>query len=434
MKHIATKRCAIFCALFLTALTISAVPVTFQVNMGVQTNLGTFNPESHTVEVRGPNNEWGTGTTLSPDPANANIYRGTVEVTGAQGSEVQYKFVINQAGTPVWENNVGPGAAQNRAFSLPQDALTLPVVYFNNQAAPPGTVMVTFQVNMGVQTAIGNFDPAAHTAEVRGSFDNWGAGLMLAPSATDTNIYQGTATINGSAGAPYEYKFVINQAGTLVYEGNVGSGGPFGNRTFTLASGSEQTLLVVYFNNLTNNPGAGISVTFQANMARAIALGLFDPATGVIDVRGPFNNWGTPSGFVLTNSPSNPSIFMGTLSVSNAAPGSPVPHKFNMNGTWETGNDRTFTLASSAQVLPPRFFDDLADLGRLSVSATVVFDAVELTVSWTGGPMVRLQTKSSLTPGNWQDVPDTIGVGSKTFNFGAADPNARQMFFRLAGP
>jgi len=402
--------------------------------MEVQTATGNFNPAAHTVEVHGSFDDWGAGIMLMVNPTNVGIYQGTANVSGTPGAEVQYKFVINQAGTLLWENNgVGPGGAQNRAFNLPETNQVLPVVDFNNQSNPPGVVAVTFQVNMGVQAEVGSFNPATHTVEARGSFDNWGAGITLSQSQANTNIYQGMANITGSAGTTIEHKFVINQAGTLVWEGNVGPGGPSGNRTFMLAE-TNQTLPVVYFNNLTNNPGAGIAVTFQANMALQIARGLFDPATGVIDVRGPFNNWGTPSGLVLTNSPGNESIFAGTLNVSNTAPGSTVAYKFNRNGTWETGPDRTFMLASLAQTLPPRYFDDLGDLGSLSIDVAVIFDEIEVTVSWTSGPRVRLQSKSSLTTGQWQDVADTAGQSSKTFIVPFADPDAGRMFYRLAGP
>src|SRR5262245_33437498 len=150
---------------------------------------------------------------------------------------------------------------------------------------------------MAVQDEVGNFDPAAHTVEAHGSFDNWGAGITLAVNPTNASLYEGTANVTGTAGTTFEYKFVMKQAGTIVWEGNVGPGGPFGNRTFQLAEGS-QTLPVVYFNNLTNNPGAGFAVTFQADMLVQSIRGAFDPATGVVDVRGPFNNWGNPSGFV----------------------------------------------------------------------------------------------------------------------------------------
>src|SRR5688500_14831121 len=274
MKIIAGKTNLLCAALMLGwAAILSAAPVTFQVNMEVQRGLGTFDPVAHTVEVRGGFNGWAGGTTLTQSAADTNIYEVTVDVAGAPGSQVEYKFLINQAGTEVWEGNVGTAGAANRSLTLTDTAQTLPVVYFNNQSAPPGVVAVTFQVNMESQQEIGNLDPASHTVEARGAFDNWGVGITLSPTETDTNIYRGTANVTGSVGTVIEYKFVINRAGTLTYEGNVGSGGPFGNRTFTLAAPPEQVLPVVYFNNFTNNAGA-IPVTFRVNMGVQIARGL----------------------------------------------------------------------------------------------------------------------------------------------------------------
>jgi len=95
--------------------------------------------------------------------------------------------------------------------------------------------------------------------EVHGSFNNWGPGTLLAPSDSDPGIYEGAIDVFAASGSQVQYKFVINQTGSLFWEGNVGPGGPNGNRTLTLVAGSQE-LPVVYFNNLTNNPGAGISI------------------------------------------------------------------------------------------------------------------------------------------------------------------------------
>src|SRR6185503_2722471 len=181
--------------LFGSALCANAVPVTFQVNMSVQTTVGNFDPALHAIEVHGSFDGWAGGAVLSASP-EAGVYSADVEVGGAAGTAVQYKFVINQSGTQVWEvDGVGPAGAQNRSFNLENSAQTLPVVFFNNQSTPPGVVAVTFQINMGVQKSLGNFDPALHTVEVHGAFDGWGPGVSLTVSPTDVNLYQGTANI-----------------------------------------------------------------------------------------------------------------------------------------------------------------------------------------------------------------------------------------------
>jgi hypothetical protein len=416
-----------------STLAASAVPVTFQVNMEIQTTLGNFNAGAgHTVEVHGSFDNWGPGFTLSPNSSNPNLYEGTRDIAGAVGSQVQYKFVINQSGTQVWEvDGVGPGGVQNRAFNVPAAAQVLPVVYFNNQATPPGVVAVTFRVNLSVQEALGNFNPGGgHTVQAHGSFDNWGPGITLAVDPNDAAIYQGTVNITGSAGAAFEHKFVINQSGTLVWEGSVGPGGPNGNRVLTLAA-SPQVLPVVYFNNLTNNPGAGIPVTFRVNLGVQVARGLFDPVSGTVVVAGPFNTWSTTAS-PLSNSVDNPYIFTGTLRITTTSPGGSVAHKFVLNGgTWEGGDDRTFVLESPSQILPVEPFNRVPDLGPVSVSV-VAPDPFQVTVSWTAGPRIRLQ-KSTNLDGPWAEVDGSLGVSSVFFELTFEDERP-STYFRLIGP
>ena len=434
MKLFTAIRHAIEAGAFLSlVLGAAAVPVTFQVNLAVQTALGNFDPANHTVEVHGSFDGWGAGLTLAASATDAGIFEGTVDVPGDSGSEVQYKFVMNQAGTAVWEDNgVGPDGAQNRAFSVPNSAQTLPVVYFNNQAAPPGMVPVTFRVNVEIQEAIGNFDPATHTVEAHGSFDAWGPGITLSADPANANVYQGTVEITGSPGTAFEYKFVINQAGTQLWEGNVGPGGPFGNRTFILAE-SAQTLPLVYFDNLTNNPGAGVSVTFQVNLAVQTARGAFDPASGTLSVAGQFNNWNTTAS-PLTNSPSDPYLYAATINISTVAPGGSVPYKFVINGgTWEAGDNRAFILATSAQTLPVEFFDRANDLGPITLSFDAPISGQKLlTLSWTAGPLIRLQSTTNLIS-SWEDVPGTAGQGALMFDL-TFEELPGPTFFRLIGP
>jgi hypothetical protein len=417
--------------LFGSALCANAVPVTFQVNMSVQTTVGNFDPALHAIEVHGSFDGWAGGAVLSASP-EAGVYSADVEVGGAAGTAVQYKFVINQSGTQVWEvDGVGPAGAQNRSFNLENSAQTLPVVFFNNQTTPPGVVAVTFQINMGVQKSLGNFDPALHTVEVHGAFDGWGPGVSLTVSPTDGNLYQGTANITGASGAVVEHKFVINQAGTQVWEGNVGPGGPFGNRTFTLAA-SPQTLPTVYFNNLSSDPGKGIPVTFKVTLGVPVGRGTFDPAASTVYVAGAFNNWNATAS-VLTNTVAEPYVYIGTIDIKTVAPGGSVPYKFVMNGTaWETGDNRAFILAANAQTLPFDYWDRVDSFGPIAISAVINSFQVDTTLSWNGGPLVRLQSAPDLTS-PWVDVPDSLGQATMTFTFDPASGEPNRLF-RLVGP
>src|SRR6185436_12078754 len=121
-------------------------------------------------------------------------------------------------------------------------------------------------------------------------------------------------------------------------------------RVLTLGT-SPQILPVVYFNNLTNDPGAGIPVTFRLNVGVQVARGTFDPASGTVVVAGPFNSWSTTAS-PLSNSVENPYIYTGIVKISTTSPGGSVAHKFVLNGgTWEGGDNRAFTLESPSQTL-----------------------------------------------------------------------------------
>jgi arabinogalactan endo-1,4-beta-galactosidase len=127
----------------------SANQVTFQVNMEVQQTLGNFDPgDGDTMIVSGTfsSPDWTTTSTLSPAPADSNIYTGTFNNDDPAGQYGQYKFVINPGGNSgpsqlVWESG------NNRWFQVASGNQTLPVVYFDgitNLPSPPTNRVVDF--------------------------------------------------------------------------------------------------------------------------------------------------------------------------------------------------------------------------------------------------------------------------------------------------
>lgn len=427
MNVTAAKHYGIWAGLFLgSIISASAVDVTFRVNMSAQIALASFDPANDQLFVAGdPINGWSTAASQLLRSANdTNIWEGTFDVPGAAGSTVQYKYVkIPLAGGTVWEGNVGTGGATgNRVFTLAASPQTLPVAYFNN--VTNSTVFVaslTFRVNMSVQIALGNFDPASGTVSVAGdAVNNWSpTASPLTNSVTDTNLWVGTFKITNAAGSTVSYKYVLNNGGT--WEGNVGMGGAQ-NRSVVL---SNQVLPVVYFNNLTNIP-TSVPLNFQVNLAAQIARGNFDPAAGTVAFASDVLNMWSPTASVLTNSVTDPNVWTGTFTVNTAA-GSTILYKYVLNGgTWEGGDNRTYTLTSTnQQSLPLVFFNNVADLGPLSISPV---SGGQITISWTAGPQIRLQRATGLN-GPWQDVPNTGGQSSASVNVGAG-----QGFFRSVGP
>ena len=102
------------------------IPVTFVVDMAVQTAQGKFDPAADAVTVAGDliNNWNATSAPLTNSPSATNLWQGTFELTSSAGTTVSYKFIINAT---TWES------INNRAYMLTStNAQTVPTVFFND--------------------------------------------------------------------------------------------------------------------------------------------------------------------------------------------------------------------------------------------------------------------------------------------------------------
>lgn len=121
--------------------------VTYQVNMGVQRQLGTFRPASgDTVLVSGDFSEpdWGTTFVLTPSASDSNLYTGTFDNDVAAGDTGHHKFIINPGGAGssgqlLWES------PNNRWFQVEPGNQILDVVHFdditNSTMTPPASAI-----------------------------------------------------------------------------------------------------------------------------------------------------------------------------------------------------------------------------------------------------------------------------------------------------
>jgi hypothetical protein len=213
-------------------------------------------------------------------------------------------------------------------------------------------VPVTFQVDLAEQINNGTFVPGVSAITARGSFNEWGSDFVLTAPTEEATVYTGTREVAGAAGATFEYKFVIN-SGSDIWEGFSN------NRSFTL-SDTAQTLPVSPF----NNPQP---VTFQVNMATQVAANAFDPAAGdTVEVRGPFNNWGTPAGTRLEASAENPAVYTTTVTLPSN-PGANVEYKFvivrsGVDPRWESGSNRSTPLTGQPQTIDTVYFDNVTGI------------------------------------------------------------------------
>ena len=442
---ISAQKCGWAIIFGLSALASSAaIQVTYNVNMSVQQALGHFNPANgDTVFVSGDfamtNGAWlqtatdgSTNYILTLVPGTTN-YTGTFTVTNDVGTFENHQFVINPGGNfsaLMWEPNIVGGG--NRFYAVPGVNTNLPIVFFNDVSNTTQVVVipVTLSVDMSVQTTMGTFDRVNDIVEVAGDFNGFTVNSGTVLFDNGNNVWTNTCLVTNTVGATENYKFLfLPFSGTPASVWEVDGLGPNNaqNRQFTLPA-QATNVPVAYFNNETNPPSYA-NVTFSVNMAVQHARGTFTPGSDSISVAGnPLNNW-TTGVFVLTNSPGNPDLYVGTFSVTNV--GSTTSFKYvdsNTgigNGGWETIANRATMVPASGTNLPVVYWNNVANLGRLSISNV----AGAASIKWTGGPNIRLQSSSNLgNSGGWSTVPNTQGSNSASVNISG------QQFFRLNGP
>lgn len=413
----------------------SAVQITYTVDMSVYQAVGLFSPTNgDTVLLGGSPFGWVNPPTFvltnNPTGTNPYLYSGTYDdAIDAPGSTEYHEFDINVTNA-VPGLNYGVGVTYGPTLScvVPSAPTNLPTVYFSNETSTNTYVRVqaTFQLNMSVQMARGNFNPAnGDTVVVDGAINNWSTNASPLTVSANTNIYVGNFTIPGFTDQSLQYAFVIlPHGGTWIWENS--------DRNFSFTNSTE--VVSAYFNNQTS---VGlVPAIFQVNMGIEKNLGYFDPSIGdFVSVWGTFNNWA--SGVMLTNSVTDTNLYTGTVSDS---PGTAEQYQFVIdNAYWgdsgvypanaggNQGGNRTFTLQGPSTTLPVVYMGFL-NLGNLTTSPV---SANQTTITWNVaavGAGIYLQTAGSLN-GPWQAVPGTADAGTAMVNIGASNA-----LFRLAGP
>ena len=120
-------------------------------------------------------------------------------------------------------------------FKAKYFALLIAILAFGTAQA--WATNVTFQVDMTVQEALGNFDPVADIVVVRGSFNGWG-GNANEVEDNGSGVYVGTFDIEPGL---IQYKFVMVRPGGDVWETVVIDPDGGGNRYYTV-TGDPATL------------------------------------------------------------------------------------------------------------------------------------------------------------------------------------------------
>ena len=257
--------------------------VTFRVDMSQQVKSGAFNPNAHTVYVRGSFNGFGLSSALTHDPSilrtnlgnvTTNVYAGTFQVIGSPNAAEDYKFYYFN-GADVWESagavNSTSDTPGNRYFV--NATQTLPIFYFSDDA---GTAVVGTNSPTSLGEAGRILPPVlvtfTNSATIPPNQAGYVVGSLPQLGAWDTTravrMVGGTITIGLTEGVSYEYKFLTRDecpaTPTCYGDSNNGTLEAGANRTGATPPGPPAPYTgktIFYYSSWTN-----VSVSYSNNL------------------------------------------------------------------------------------------------------------------------------------------------------------------------
>ena len=205
---------------------------------------------------------------------------------------------------------------------------------------------VTFRVNMSVQQALGNFDPAVDKVVVRGGFNGWAGNDTECTLGATADVYEGIFEFtDADVGVEQAYKFVMVN-GSDRWESDP-------HRTLVPQTGG-QVLDVVYFDRR-ESVGVTATIRFQGDCSELITKGYFNPATDSLRIVGGFNGWANDESMVPDLL--DPSLYLYETDIT-AETGTDYWWKFRgypndhfIDSGWEGGDGHLFTFTGEDLVL-----------------------------------------------------------------------------------
>tara|TARA_R110002096_G_scaffold170840_6_gene343514 strand:- start:2142 stop:4220 length:2079 start_codon:yes stop_codon:yes gene_type:complete len=277
------------------------IGVLFRVNVGAQIQLGNFDPEAHTVSVRGGYAPLGwddTTVKLDAEPAGPGDNAIYSKIVYFQADSIlnhvpfNYKFFL--------DNGSGDGGYEttsDRPFNITNAAdTTLHLVNFNNSAPIQGSVLETnlnFEVNVGILEGLGFFNATIDTVFAKGDFNGWGTSDMMTFNSFSGTFEKSGIPYTSTVDATVNYKYFIkwdnrrdipesefylsgiSADGSGWEEPGVTGGG---NRTFNLVDAESQAVRSEFYNSVepqalitsANTDGGAVTVTFSVDMTPAL--------------------------------------------------------------------------------------------------------------------------------------------------------------------
>jgi len=380
---------------------------------------------------------------------NGASWDGPASLAGfsfAAGTQSSITYTVSKASLGVatgdtiqfdaYSSGGGGGDSAVDALSNPQVAITSwgqtytsqsPVIstYTLSNSALNTTQNITFRVDMNFQIEQSNFDPLLDLIEVIPVDNAAFVRTDMQEVIDQPGVYEAIVSTTAPLGVTVNYRFNIAGASVDTPE----------NLTRNFSMPETATVLpVVYFDNLQGYR----DVTFSVDMSIEITAGNFDPLTGIVEVRGPFNDWaGTALDAV------GDGIYAGTVPSIGGLQNEAVAYKFWATGPdYESIDNRSFNLAlnqdgspTPAQVLAPTPNFNNAT-GVRSVTFTVDMTVMEAVGRFTSSPDSVVKAVGSFnnwdTAGSKYQLSDTATNGIYTGTFflvGAEGSNLQYKFF-----
>jgi len=384
---------------------------------------------------------------------NGASWDGPASLAGfsfAAGTQSSITYTVSKASLGVatgdtiqfdaYSSGGGGGDSAVDALSNPQVAITSwgqtytsqsPVIstYTLSNSALNTTQNITFRVDMNFQIEQSNFDPLLDLIEVIPVDNAAFVRTDMQEVIDQPGVYEAIVSTTAPLGVSVNYRFNIVDLSVDTPE----------NLTRNFSMPDTATVLpVVYFDNLQGYR----DVTFSVDMSLEITATTFDPLTGIVQVRGPFNDW---AGTDLA--PVGDGVYSGTVPSIGGLENEATPYKF-----WATGpgyeslsDNRSFNLAlnqdgspTPAQVLVPTPNFNNATGGR-QVTFTVDMTVMEALGRFTSGSDSLVKAVGNFN--NWDTAgttyqltdPDTNGIYTGTFFLSGSEGSSLQYKFFSPG-
>jgi hypothetical protein len=283
-----------------------SVGIWFRVNVGAEVQLDNFDPETHTMAVRGtplPLAWDDSAPTLNYEGANGinHFYSGVIYFDSDElaasapdnrpAQTVKYKFFMN--------NGTGDGgyeSGSDRFVTLGSlSDTTFHWDYFSGKRPSDSPVLSTtlnFEVNVGILEGLGYFNSSIDTVFARGTFNGWGQNQMAFNSFSGTYEASNIPFIT-TVGADVAYKYYVkwdqsrddetsvNYLAGITHDGSGWeepgvTGG--GDRLFQIVDAENQPKKSEFFNGVepkalmtsANVDGGAMTVNFSIDMSPAV--------------------------------------------------------------------------------------------------------------------------------------------------------------------